>query len=248
MGRGGGLDPRPLLRHGNPGVIGADDRTPPPRTRRSAGRDSSFLTTRRRLELLGGAVDKLLIGDQDGCLGGPSGRLALTPDPGLKPDSPEDRTHDLLRPLQEVDRWNDPEFPASRRFLRVESTVGWPCVRFRSGAKQTHHPAADMKKTCKCRPSRERLKGFEPSTFCMASRTCGSDSVRKVAGNSRVSSFGVSTCGRGVGFPGFPRETTGVWAPNGHPDARGFVAPTARSTWQVSRNSQHGRRPASGGM
>jgi hypothetical protein len=34
------------------------------------------------------------------------------------------------------------------------------------------------------------------------------------------------------------------WAP----DARGFVAPTARSTWQVSRNSQHGRRPASGGM
>ena len=27
-----------------------------------------------------------------------------------------------------------------------------------------------MKKTCKCRPSEERLKGFEPSTFCMASR------------------------------------------------------------------------------
>jgi hypothetical protein len=26
------------------------------------------------------------------------------------------------------------------------------------------------KKTCKCRPFQERLKGFEPSTFCMASR------------------------------------------------------------------------------
>ena len=27
------------------------------------------------------------------------------------------------------------------------------------------------KKSCKCRPFLKRLKGFEPSTFCMASRT-----------------------------------------------------------------------------
>jgi hypothetical protein len=43
---------------------------------------------------------------------------------------------------------------------------------------QTHQPAAPTKKTCKCRPSAKRLKGFEPSTFCMASRTCGVDFTR----------------------------------------------------------------------
>ena len=29
------------------------------------------------------------------------------------------------------------------------------------------------KKTCKCRPFRERLKGFEPSTFCIPSSSSG---------------------------------------------------------------------------
>src|SRR5215218_10262111 len=53
--------------------------------------------------------------------------------------------------------------------------------------------------------SGERLKGFEPSTFCMASRTCSPDSVRKVAGNS-----GFPRYRRGVGFPGFHWETTGL--------------------------------------
>ena len=33
---------------------------------------------------------------------------------------------------------------------------------------QTHQPTAHTKKTCKRRPFQERLKGFEPSTFCMA--------------------------------------------------------------------------------
>jgi hypothetical protein len=42
---------------------------------------------------------------------------------------------------------------------------------------QTHNPAHDAKKTCRRRPSRERLKGFEPSTFCMASRTLASRST-----------------------------------------------------------------------
>jgi hypothetical protein len=36
---------------------------------------------------------------------------------------------------------------------------------------QTHEPTAPSKKTCKRRPFRKRLKGFEPSTFCMASRS-----------------------------------------------------------------------------
>jgi hypothetical protein len=34
---------------------------------------------------------------------------------------------------------------------------------------QTHQPTARIKKTCKRRPFRKRLKGFEPSTFCMGS-------------------------------------------------------------------------------
>ena len=35
----------------------------------------------------------------------------------------------------------------------------------------------------------KRLKGFEPSTFCMASRTCSSDAMRKVAANRLFSSY-----------------------------------------------------------
>jgi hypothetical protein len=38
-------------------------------------------------------------------------------------------------------------------------------------ATQTHQPTVRMKRTCSCRPFRERLMGFEPTTFCMASRT-----------------------------------------------------------------------------
>src|SRR5215207_8658584 len=38
---------------------------------------------------------------------------------------------------------------------------------------QTHYPAARVKKTYECRASSKRLKGFEPSTFCMARRTRG---------------------------------------------------------------------------
>jgi hypothetical protein len=34
------------------------------------------------------------------------------------------------------------------------------------------HSRLRTKKTCKRRPFLKRLKGFEPSTFCMASRTC----------------------------------------------------------------------------
>ena len=53
---------------------------------------------------------------------------------------------------------------------------------------ETHDPADDAKKTCKCRPFPKRLMGFEPTTFCMASRACSSGSVRKVAGNTGLSS------------------------------------------------------------
>src|SRR4029453_4647898 len=92
---------------------------------------------------------------------------------GLKPDSPEGRTHDLLLAPQEVNRSNDPEFPANSHVLRAESTAPLPRVRFRSGTTQTHQPTARTKKTCNCRPFRKRLKGLEPSTFCMASSSSG---------------------------------------------------------------------------
>jgi hypothetical protein len=54
--------------------------------------------------------------------------------------------------------------------------LAWPTidprrVRSQSDPTQTHKPSAPAKKACKCMPFRERLNGFEPSTFCMASRT-----------------------------------------------------------------------------
>jgi hypothetical protein len=41
------------------------------------------------------------------------------------------------------------------------------------------------KKACKCRPSRKRLMGFKPTTFCMASRPWGTVVVYDVPGNGR---------------------------------------------------------------
>jgi hypothetical protein len=49
-------------------------------------------------------------------------------------------------------------------------TIGGPRVRNQSDRTQRNKATAATKKTCKRRPFQERLKGFEPSTFCMASR------------------------------------------------------------------------------
>jgi hypothetical protein len=43
-----------------------------------------------------------------------------------------------------------------------------------SSSTQTHQPTAPTKKNCKRSSFREAAEGFEPSTFCMASRTHGS--------------------------------------------------------------------------
>src|SRR5918992_411731 len=94
------------------------------------------------------------------------------------------RTLDLLRACRRTSvrtSWNRPAYSA---FSLKPTTVGRPRVRVQSDTTQTYKPTAHTKKTCKRRPSRERLKGFEPSTFCMASRRCGPDSVRKVAGTA----------------------------------------------------------------
>jgi hypothetical protein len=47
---------------------------------------------------------------------------------------------------------------------------------FGAQASGPHRRTVGGEKARKCRSSSERLKGFEPSTFCMASRTCGADS------------------------------------------------------------------------
>jgi hypothetical protein len=62
-----------------------------------------------------------------------------------------------------------------------------PPVRNQSPATQTHNPTDDAKKTCKCRPSWKRLKGFEPSTFCMASRTWHDPDCADIPANKGVS-------------------------------------------------------------
>ena len=60
--------------------------------------------------------------------------------------------------------------PANRGFSLERPTIGGPRVRNQSDPTQTHKPTAHTEKACNCRPSQKRLKGFEPSTFCMASR------------------------------------------------------------------------------
>jgi hypothetical protein len=76
--------------------------------------------------------------------------------------------------------WTGPDVPWARirrsRPVRAITPPGRGGERSSVGSRRTS--PASTKKTYKCRPFQERLKGFEPSTFCMASRTCGSDSTR----------------------------------------------------------------------
>jgi hypothetical protein len=64
------------------------------------------------------------------------------------------------------------------------------------------------KKTCKYGPFRKRLKGFEPSTFCMASRTPASRPELNGPANEPFSARP-----RRAANPGIYREITGVSGP-----------------------------------
>jgi hypothetical protein len=152
------------------------------------------------------AVDTLLLGDQCSRLGGLSRRAdaRVRTETGLA----RDRTRDLLCRLRKVNSSNGPELPANRPFLRVRCTSGWPRVRFRSGAAQTNQPTARTKKTCKRRPSGKRLKGFEPSTLCMASRT---HAAPRLPNNPANEPF--SHAQRHAAMPGIHQETMGVPGP-----------------------------------
>jgi hypothetical protein len=101
---------------------------------------------------------------------------------------------------------------------RLLSSTFRPVARSASGTEsnhclttETHQPTARTKKTCKCRPFLKRLMGFEPTTFCMASRTCIADSTTKSPAKYRVYRQSASTT-----IPGVYRKITGIWAPNGH--------------------------------
>ena len=65
--------------------------------------------------------------------------------------------------------WRE-EWPANGLLLGRIGQLRAPRLSIHCQLKQTHSPTAPSKKTCKCRPFAKRLKGFEPSTFCMASR------------------------------------------------------------------------------
>jgi hypothetical protein len=64
-------------------------------------------------------------------------------------------------------------------------------------------------KTCKCRSFRERLKGFEPSTFCMASRIRAASPVQKHPANKPFSRRSDTPRSPAVTakLRGFPHET-----------------------------------------
>jgi hypothetical protein len=94
--------------------------------------------------------------------------------------------------------------------------------RFRSGTTQTRQPTAPSKKTCKCRPSRERLKGFEPSTFCMASRTHATLVWRNNPANEPF-----SHPQQHAPMPGIHQETMGVPGPKPDPVWSSQSFPTA---------------------
>jgi hypothetical protein len=76
--------------------------------------------------------------------------------------APAGRTPGLLQARRRTSVRTNQNRPANRAFSLERPTIGPRRVRSQSDPTQTHKPTAHAKKTCKCRPFRERLKGFEP--------------------------------------------------------------------------------------
>ena len=79
------------------------------------------------------------------------------------------RTSDLLQACRMTSVRTSANRPANRAFFLKPPTIGGPRVRNQSDRMQRNKATVATKKTCKCRLFTKRLKGFEPSTFCMAS-------------------------------------------------------------------------------
>jgi hypothetical protein len=77
--------------------------------------------------------------------------------------------------------------PATLAFSVKPPTIGGTRVRSQSGRMQTNKATAETKKTCKYGPFAKRLMGFEPTTFCMASRTRGDADWPDLPANERLS-------------------------------------------------------------
>jgi hypothetical protein len=99
----------------------------------------------------------------------PSGNAGVWEEGFVGAPGSSHRTFDLLR----IGKWS--VVRAVNRCLqwsvfRSISHNGLAVSPSQSPVTQTYYPTGETKKVCKCRPFSKRLKGFEPSTFCMAIR------------------------------------------------------------------------------
>jgi hypothetical protein len=79
-------------------------------------------------------------------------------------------------------------------------------VRIQSDPMQKVQPTATTRKARICRPFAKRLMGFEPTTFCMASRAWGYAECLDF-----LQIVGVSAREQPPAIPVFHREIMGVW-------------------------------------
>jgi hypothetical protein len=136
---------------------------------------------------------------------------------GQRANQPRTPTHDVLR------RRRRSEVRVVNNCLQTGliseglSALPAPPVPNRYPAAQTHQPTARTKKTCKCNPFQERLKGFEPSTFCMASSAGGALLSNFIPANRSLSGY---AC-RGPFARLSPANHGSLWTQCG-PEARGL--------------------------
>ena len=174
----------------------------------------------------------------------PTQKVALCRKGGLR--AAAGRTLDLLRACRRTLVRTTRNRPAYRAFSLEPADDRSAASPVQSDTTQTHLATAPTKKACKCRPFAKRLMGFEPSTFCMASRTYASRSARIYPANARVLVCGCRSS--------IPRLSPGVhgglgtqWAPgNGSgPDyvLPRYVAPVPVATAARAPSSASSRRP-----
>jgi hypothetical protein len=127
------------------------------------------------------------------------------------------RTLDLLQACRMTSVRTDENRPANRAFSLKPPTIGGPRVRNQSDRTQRNKATAATKNTCKTEVLRERLKGFEPSTFCMASSAGGALLSNFIPANRSLSGY---AC-RGPFARLSPANHGSLWTQCG-PEARGL--------------------------
>ena len=98
---------------------------------------------------------------------------------------PENRTFGRLRACRRSAVRVATRTPANHHLSRaVHGWDGRECPKTVRRRRRTYR-LDRRKKACKYRPFRERLMGFEPTTFCMASRTWDADFTQIMPANGR---------------------------------------------------------------